>query len=95
MSVGPDAVAGDELVVRGACRSHTGRLHWKVFDNTGDVDSAAEVRILDQGEFVCDGTNQIHSATVGAFRDVAILGVTDTEASADAGESAWLTLANE
>jgi hypothetical protein len=95
VSVGPYAVASDELVVRGACRSHTGRLIWKVIDNSSEADSPDDVKIVDQGKFVCDGSRQEDAATVGTLRDLAILGVTDSDKEDEEGESAWLTLANE
>lgn len=95
VSVGPYAVEFDELVVRGACRGTTGKLTWKVFDNSEEADAADEVKILDEGEIICDGTTQLASAEVGDARDLGVLGMTGTEKGQDATESAWLTLANE
>ena len=94
VSVGPFAIARDELVVRGACRSHTGRLTWRVFDNSSEVDSAEDLEIVDEGDLVCDGTTQQATSAADPGRELAILGVTGT-GDDDEGESAWLTLANE
>ena len=95
VSLGPYAVALDELVVRGACRSLSGTITWKVFDNSTDADTAEDVKILDQGDMACDGQTHEAKASVGANREVGILGVTGAGEGQDAGESAWLTLANE
>lgn len=95
VSLGPYAVEFDVLVVRGACRSATGTLTWKVFDNSGDADTSDEVTFLDQGEITCDGTNHHAIAKVGGARELGILGMTGTDKGHEAGESAWLTLANE
>jgi hypothetical protein len=95
VSVGPFAVEFDELVVRGACRSVTGRLTWKVFDNSDEADTADEVKFLDQGEITCDGAVQRAVADVGAAHELGVLGMTGTEEGRDSSESAWLTLANE
>lgn len=95
VSVGPYAVEYDDLVVRGACRSATGTLTWKVFDNSDDADSDDEVKIIDEGEFTCDGTAQRATAEVGKVRELGVLGVTGSPPGQDENESAWLTLANE
>ena len=95
VSVGPFAVEFDELVVRGACRSVTGELTWKVFDTSDEADTAGEVKFLDEGEITCDGTDQQAVADVGDARELGVLGMTGTDKGRDLGESAWLTLANE
>ena len=40
----------DELVVRGACRSLSGSITWKVFDNFTEAETAEDIKILDQGD---------------------------------------------
>lgn len=95
VSVGPFAVEFDELIVRGACRSVTGKLAWKVFDNSDEADTADDVKFLDQGEITCDGTVQQAAADVGDARELGVLGMTGTGTGQDSSESAWLTLANE
>jgi hypothetical protein len=96
VSVGPYAVTSDALVIRGACRSATGELTWKIFDNSVDPDTADDVVILDEGEIACDGSEFVVLAQVGAAaREVGILGMTGTEKGSDWDESVWLTLANQ
>ncbi len=67
VSVGPYAVADDTLVVRGACRSATGKLTWKIFDNSGEPDTADDVVFLDEGEVACDGSEFVVLAQVGGL----------------------------
>ena len=95
VSLGPYAVASDELVVRGACRSLSGTITWKVFDNSTEAETAEDVKILDQGDMACDGETHEAKASVGANRELGISGDTGASEGQDAGESAWLTLANE
>ena len=96
VSVGPYAVTSDALVIRGACRSATGELTWKIFDNSVDPDTADDVVILDEGEIASDGSEFVVLAQVGAAaREVGILGMTAPEELADFEDNIWPTLANQ
>lgn len=95
VAVGPYEVEGKQLVVRGACRSESGTMTWKIFDNSAEADSKDDVEFVDQGRMPCDG--EVHSAVahVGKHRDLGVLAVTGAKTGRDAGESAWVIVANE
>lgn len=95
VAVGPYAVERKTLVVRGACRSESGTMTWKIFDNSGEADSKDDVEFVDQGRMPCDGDVHSAEANVGKHRDLGVLAVTGTKPGKDAGESVWVIVANE
>ena len=95
VAVGPFAVTGDELVVRGACHSVSGILAWQVYDNSDEADVDSESAVVAEGEFTCDGRIEQMTVSAGGVRELAVLGLTGTPEGDDATESAWLTVANQ
>lgn len=95
VAVGPYAVDGKRLVVRGACLSESRSMTWKIFDSSDEAESRKDVEFVDQGRMPCDGEEHTAEASVGKHRDLAVLAVTGTKPDEDTGESVWVIVANE